>query len=258
MDEQRRLADRDLADAESAADSATKTGPERAHLHSSLQHGAAPDRAEPRYVLLPLEPDVGRRSAASRWSRQRPVVVLPQPLSPTRREEVSPSPMVKLTSSTARTPPEVLDKILDGEQGGVMAASAIASCRTATLRSPKAAPLISRARQHALSSRPGSTLAKLLRRAGTGRWRKEQRGAKAAAGQQMGLQVRHISFKRVQPGARSPGAASQSGNRLKQAARVRMERPGKQTFHIGLLHDLPGVHDGDLMRPFLRPRRGRA
>ena len=46
------------------------------------------------------DPLVGRSS----WRTQRPVVVLPQPDSPTR-PSVSPRRIVKLTPSTARTTP---------------------------------------------------------------------------------------------------------------------------------------------------------
>ena len=72
-------------------------------------------------------------------STRRPVVVLPQPLSPTR-PSVSPGAMVKLTPSTARTtraparkqrasrPPregEVLDEVLDAQQRRAQAGGAL-------------------------------------------------------------------------------------------------------------------------------------
>ena len=107
---------------------------------------------------------------------------------------------------------------------------------------------VSRARQHR-TRRPGSTS-----RSSCGRWHGStawgQRGANRQPGGRLG-QVGHRSFEGMQaPFARGAVVRHSAGDRPKQAARVRMQRPGEQAFHIRIFHNLAGVHDGYVMGHF--------
>src|SRR5690606_9068630 len=195
-------------------------------------------------------PEVGSMSR----STTRPVVDLPQPLSPTN-PSVSPRLMLKLTPSTAFTEPIWREKMMPRVTGKCLTKSRTSSSGRSPLPAfCRAGSLAIAMSAHLLPHRPVVRMNEARRLVPAAQVDELRLLLAADVAGELAARVEAAALRHVE-GARHHTLDGlqpllllvQLGQRVEQALGIRVLRAAEQGPHVGLLDNLPGVHDDDFL-----------